>query len=73
MCSKPTGGTSQYLYFLITFFSGFTSFFVRSLGERDRVRRRFDSRSRERSRCRRDAFRSRDRERDERRLALSIK
>jgi len=84
ICSKPTGGTSQYLYFFTGFFSLLFSFFERSLGERDRLclfrlfscgerdRRRLLSFSRERSRWRRD-LRSRERERVERRLLLSKK
>lgn len=85
ICSKPTGGTSQYLYFFNGFFSDLFSFFDRSLGERERLclfrlfscgerdRRRLLSRSPrslDRSRCRRD-LRSRERDRDERRLFRS--
>ncbi len=80
ICSKPAGGTSQYLYFLIVFFSILFSFFERSFGECERLclfrllscgeRRRLVSRSRERSWWRRD-LRSRERDRDERRLFRS--
>lgn len=82
MCSKPTGGTSQYLYFFSGFFSLLFSFFERSFGERERSflprllsrgerdRRRLLSRSRERERWRRDLW-SRERDRDERRWLRS--